>query len=159
MEDYDSISLIPIGFVETPTSPERVKKRQHISKIVLRTELTDALNGLNAFSHVFVIYWLHVVSPLPQDTLKVHPRGRQELPLLGVFATRTPLRPNPLGLTVSELVSIERNIITVRGLDAYDGTPVLDLKPVDHWDIDLKLRVPDWWTQLERDRTMLNNKN
>jgi tRNA-Thr(GGU) m(6)t(6)A37 methyltransferase TsaA len=159
MKDSESITLTPIGLVKTSTPPELVKKRQHISEIILRTDLTDALNGINEFSHIFVIYWLHDVSTTQQKTLKVHPRGRRELPQLGVFATRTPLRPNPIGLTITELVSIERNIITVRGLDAYDETPVLDLKPVDHWDTSLKLRVPEWWTQLERDRTMSDNKN
>ena len=148
-----SISLTPIGFVKTSTLPDHVKKRQHISEIVLRTDLTPALNGLDEFSHIFVIYWLHDVLTQQQRILKVHPRGRRELPLLGVFATRTPLRPNPIGLTITELVGIERNVITVRRLDAYDGTPVLDLKPVDNWDTDLKLKVPNWWTQLEHDGT------
>jgi tRNA-Thr(GGU) m(6)t(6)A37 methyltransferase TsaA len=156
MKDYESISLTPIGFVHTSTRPEQVKKRQHISEIVLRTDLTDALYGLHEFSHIFVIYWLHEISAQQQQILKVHPRGRRELPLIGVFATRTPLRPNPLGLTITELMGIEGNIIRVRGLDAYNGTPVLDLKPVDHWDTDLELRVPNWWAQLEHDRTRVH---
>ena len=151
-----SIFLTPIGFVKTSTIPEHVKKRQHMSEIVLRTDLTPALNGLDEFSHIFVIYWLHDVSAHQQRILKVHPRGRRELPLLGVFATRTPLRPNPIGLTITELVGIDHNVITVQGLDAYDGTPVLDLKPVDHWDTDLKLQVPNWWTQLEHDCTSMH---
>ena len=147
---YDvSIFLTPIGFVKTSTLPGHVKKRQHISEIVLRPDLTPALNGLDEFSHIFVIYWLHEVSAQQRCILKVHPRGRRELPLLGVFATRTSLRPNPIGLTITELMGIERNVVTVRGLDAYDGTPVLDLKPVDCWDTDLKLQVPNWWIQLE----------
>jgi tRNA-Thr(GGU) m(6)t(6)A37 methyltransferase TsaA len=153
-----SISLTPIGFVKTSTLPNQVKKRQHISEIILRPDLTPALNGLDEFSHIFVIYWLHDVTAQQQQTLKVRPRGRRELPLLGVFATRTPLRPNPIGLTIIELIGVERNVITVRGLDAYDGTPVLDLKPVDPWDTDLKLRVPEWWAQLEHDRTCVYDK-
>jgi len=153
-----SISLTPIGFVKTSTLPNQVKKRHHTSKIILRPDLTPALNGLDEFSHIFVIYWLHDVTAQQQQTLKVHPRGRRELPLLGVFATRTPLRPNPIGLTITEIIGIERNVITVRGLDAYDGTPVLDLKPVDHWDTDLELRVPEWWAQLEHDCTRVHEK-
>jgi tRNA-Thr(GGU) m(6)t(6)A37 methyltransferase TsaA len=159
MKDYESIPLTPIGFVKTSTSPERIKKRQHTSEIILRTALTTALDGLHEFSHIFVIYWLHDVSATQRNTLKVHPRGRRELPLLGVFATRSPHRPNPIGLTITELVHIDRNVITVRGLDAYNGTPVLDLKPVDTWDTDLSLQVPGWWTQLEHERTTLNNEN
>lgn len=159
MKDDESISLTPIGFVKTSTLPEHINKRQHVSEIVMRAGLTPALDGLDEFSHIFVIYWLHNVSAQRHQILKVHPRGRHELPLLGVFATRTPLRPNPIGLTITELVGIKRNIIIVRGLDAYDGTPVLDLKPVDHWDTELKLRVPDWWIQLEHERTLLDDEN
>jgi tRNA-Thr(GGU) m(6)t(6)A37 methyltransferase TsaA len=152
MTDDKLISLTPIGFVNTSTLPKQVKKRQHISEIVLRTDLTPALHGLDEFSHIFVIYWLHDVSAQQQQILKVHPRGRCELPLTGVFATRSPVRPNSIGLTIAELKGIERNVVRVRGLDAYDGTPVLDLKPVDPWDTDLELRVPSWWTQLEQNR-------
>jgi tRNA-Thr(GGU) m(6)t(6)A37 methyltransferase TsaA len=154
MKDSEPIQMTPIGLVKTSASHESVKTRQHTSKIILRTDLTDALEGLTDFSHIFVIFWLHGVSAVQRKTLKVHPRGRQKLPLLGAFATRTPLRPNPIGLTIAELIHIEHNIVTVRGLDAYDGTPVLDLKPVDMWDTNLKLRVPEWWTQLEQERAI-----
>jgi len=83
----------------------------------------------------------------------VHPRGREDLPLLGVFATRTNLRPNPIGLTLVELIRVENNILTVRGLDAFDGTPVLDLKPFDSWDMAKEARMPDWWTKLDETKT------
>jgi tRNA (Thr-GGU) A37 N-methylase len=74
------------------------------------------------------------------------------LPLLGVFATRTNLRPNPIGLTLCELVKVEGSVLTVRGLDAYDGTPVLDLKPFDSWDCAPDARMPEWWMKLEKER-------
>ena len=67
--------------------------------------------------------------------MKVHPRGKIDAPLLGIFATRTPHRPNPVGLTLVELMKVERNVLTVRGLDAFDGTPIIDIKPYDYWDI------------------------
>lgn len=158
MKSNKPIHLEPIGYVKTSVRHEVVKKRQHTSKIILRTDLATALEGLNEFSHIFVIYWLHGISAVQRKTLKAHPRGRQELPLLGVFATRTPLRPNPIGLTVVELMRIERNIVTVRGLDAYDGTPVLDVKPVDAWDTNLNLQVPDWWNQLEPTHAVSNTE-
>jgi tRNA-Thr(GGU) m(6)t(6)A37 methyltransferase TsaA len=85
--------------------------------------------------------------------MKVHPRGRRDLPLLGVFATRTNLRPNPIGLTLVELVKVEGNILKVRGLDAYDGTPVLDVKPFDFWDMAKDAKVPAWWLKLEEEKT------
>jgi tRNA (Thr-GGU) A37 N-methylase len=115
-----SIFLTPIGFVKTSTIPKLVKKRQHLSETVLRPDLTPTLNGLE-FSHILVIYRLHEVSAQQQRIPKVHPRERHELLLLGVFATRTSLRPRLIGLTITELMVIERNVITMRGLDAYDG--------------------------------------
>jgi len=84
--------------------------------------------------------------------LKVHPRGRQDMPLLGVFATRTNLRPNPIGLTLCELVKVEDNVLTVRGLDAYNDTPVLDVKPYDLWDCVPNARMPEWWKKLEAEK-------
>ncbi len=76
------------------------------------------------------------------------------MPLLGVFATRTNLRPNPIGLTLCELVKVEGNVLTVRGLDAYNETPVLGIKPYDSWDCAKDARVPDWWKKLEAEKTL-----
>ena len=83
---------------------------------------------------------------------KVHPKGRSDMPLLGVFATRSPDRPNPIGLTLVELLKIEKNILTVHGLDALNGTPILDIKPFDYRDMTQDARVPDWWVRLEKSR-------
>jgi len=71
-----------------------------------------------------------------------------DMPLLGVFATRTNLRPNPIGLTLIELLKVEGNTLIVRGLDAFDGTSILDIKPFDSWDNAKNVRVPDWWIKL-----------
>ena len=84
--------------------------------------------------------------------LMVHPRGRNDLPLMGAFAARTNLRPNPIGLTLVQLLKVDDNILTVRGLDAFDGTPVLDIKPYDSWDIVTEIKVPEWWNRLEEDK-------
>ena len=72
--------------------------------------------------------------------------------MTGVFAVRTMLRPNPIGLTVVELVGVDGNILTVKGLDAFDGTPVLDIKPYDQWDIVEEPKVPGWWLKLQEDK-------
>jgi tRNA-Thr(GGU) m(6)t(6)A37 methyltransferase TsaA len=101
---------------------------------------------------MFVLFWLHKITGKEHETLKVHPRGRRDMPLLGVFATRTNLRPNPIGLTLVELVKVEGNVLTVRGLDAFDGTPIVDLKPYDFWDIAKDARVPEWWLKLEKEK-------
>jgi tRNA (Thr-GGU) A37 N-methylase len=71
---------------------------------------------------------------------------------MGAFAVRTNLRPNPIGLTVVELLKVEGNVLEVRGLDAFDGTPVLDIKPYDPWDVVKQVRVPAWWRRLEEEK-------
>jgi len=147
------IILKPIGFVRTQAVGDEVKDKSRLSEIFIDCELTEALEGISGFSHVFVLFWLHEITGKERETLKVHPRGRKDLPLLGVFATRTNLRPNPIGLTLCELVKVEGNVLTVRGLDAYDGTPVLDVKPYDSWDCTPNPRMPDWWMKLEKEKT------
>jgi tRNA-Thr(GGU) m(6)t(6)A37 methyltransferase TsaA len=127
---------------------DEVKDKTRTSQIIVHHELTEALVGIEDFSHLFVLFWLHEIPAKQQKTLKVHPRGRRDLPLLGIFATRSMLRPNPIGLTLVELVKVEGNVLTVRGLDAFDGTPVLDIKPFDPWDTAKDAKVPRWWTKL-----------
>jgi len=148
MTSQDKIFLNPIGRVKTEAVGDEVKDKSRISQIIVRDELVEALAGVEGFSHLFVLFWLNQVSSKQQMTLKVHPRGRMDMPLLGVFATRTNIRPNPIGLTLVELLKVEGNTLTVRGLDAFDGTPILDIKPFDSWDNAEKARVPDWWIKL-----------
>jgi len=111
--------------------------------------LIEGLDGIEGFSHVYVLFWLNEVTNQPR-ALKFHPRGRMDMPLLGVFAIRTSQRPNPIGLTLVQLLKVEGNTLLVRGLDAYDGTPVLDIKPFDAWDAAKDARVPDWWISLNQ---------
>ena len=144
--------MLPIGFVRTQAKGDEIKDKTHIAEIHVNPEFTEALDGITGFSHVFVLFWLHEVTSKQRKTLKVHPRGRMDLPLVGVFASRTNLRPNPIGLTLCELVQVKGNVLTVRGLDAYDGTPVLDVKPYDSWDCAPDAKMPDWWKKLEIER-------
>jgi tRNA-Thr(GGU) m(6)t(6)A37 methyltransferase TsaA len=92
---------------------------------------------------------MHKISKRKEPTLKVHPRGRTDIPLQGIFATRTPLRPNPIGLTLVQLIERKQNILTVKGLDAYHNTPVLDIKPYNHWNMTTDFEVPEWRKKLE----------
>jgi len=147
------IVLKPVGFVRTEAVGDEVKDKSHFSEIFIDCELTQALEGISGFSHVFVLFWLHKITAKQRKTLKVHPRGRLDLPLVGVFSARTNLRPNPIGLTLVELVKVEGNVLTVRGLDAFDGTPVLDVKPYDSWDCAENARMPEWWMKLEKERS------
>jgi len=148
MPFQEKIVLNPIGYVKTEAVGDEVKDKSRTSQIVLRDELVEALEGITGFSHLFVLFWLSQIPDEQRMIMKVHPRGRMDMPLLGVFATRTNLRPNPIGLTLVELLKVEGNTLTVRGLDAFDGTPILDIKPFDSWDTAKNARVPDWWIKL-----------
>lgn len=96
MFTQEKIELHPIGFVRTKALERIVRDRSKKSEIVLNENLIDALKGIEDFSHLYVIFWMHKISNEQKRKLKVHPRGRQDMPLLGVFATRTPHRPNPI---------------------------------------------------------------
>ncbi|MBN1245225.1 tRNA (N6-threonylcarbamoyladenosine(37)-N6)-methyltransferase TrmO [Candidatus Bathyarchaeota archaeon] len=153
MSFQSEIVLKPIGVVRTTAVGDEVRDKTRTSQVVIRKELTDALDGIDGFSHLFVLFWLHKTSAEERKLLKVHPRRRKDLPLLGIFATRTMTRPNPVGLTLVELVKVEGNVLTVRGLDAFDGTPVLDIKPFDSWDNAETAKVPEWWTKMKKEKT------
>ena len=141
-----------VGYVRTQAVGDEVKDKTRTSEIVFQPELETALAGITDYSHLHVLFWLHEISEKKRQTLKVHPRGRADLPLVGVFGVRTNFRPNPIGLTLVELVKVEGNVLTVRGLDAFNGTPILDVKPYDPWDIAKKIKVPRWWRKLEEEK-------
>ena len=152
MSAKERIDVKPIGFVKTKARGKEVRDEGSVSEIVFRQDLVGALDGIEDFSHLFVIFWMHEIPKEERRIIKVHPRGRSDMPLLGAFATRTRLRPNPLGLTLVELLEVEGNVVTVRGLDAFDGTPVLDIKPFDYRDVAQDARVPEWWMKLEKEK-------
>ena len=152
MISSSKIKLEPVGFVKTEAVGKEIRDKNVVSKIVFREELTETLEGIQEFSHLFVLFWLHEMSDENRQIMKVHPRGRKDMPLLGVYATRTPHRPNPIGLTRVKLLKVEDNVVTVQGLDAFDGTPVLDIKPFDSWDTTEDFKVPEWWKKLEKER-------
>lgn len=150
----ERISLEPIGFVKTKAIGREVRDRSNVSEIFLCPDLAEALDGIEDYSHLFIIFWMNQISNEDRTMMKVHPRGRRDMPLIGVFATRTAFRRNPIGLTLVELLEVRGNSLTVRGLDAFDGTPVLDIKPFDRWDMTEPVRLPEWWVKLEREKNM-----
>ena len=98
------------------------------SRLVFRKNYTEGLYKLSHFKHLWVIFGFHKA----RDTrMKIHPMHDPAKPLVGVFASRSPTRPNKIGLTLVELVSVRKNVVTVRGLDAFDGSPVFDIKPYE----------------------------
>jgi len=142
----------PIGYIKRLSKKEDVKNRELVTRIAVRKDLVQALDGLEDFSHLYVIFYMHKVPENERRQLKVHPRGRMDLPLVGVLATRTAFRPNPLGLTLVELIERKDNVLIVKGLDASNGTPVLDLKPADSLDMAANISVPQWLKLLEAER-------
>lgn len=152
MNTSQVVLMKPVGYVKTEAAGDEVKDRTRTSEIVIHPELVTALEGITSYSHVYVLFWMHEISEEKRMMLNVHPRGRMDMPLVGVFAVRTNLRPNPIGLTLVELVKVEGNVLTVRGLDAFNNTPVLDIKPYDHWDIAENIRVPEWWAKLQEEK-------
>jgi tRNA-Thr(GGU) m(6)t(6)A37 methyltransferase TsaA len=114
----------------------RFRSKESESTIEIYPEFQEALDGLQGFSHIFVLSYLNKLRPDQTGALKVKPRRLlakgfklEELPLVGVFAIDSPTRPNPIGLTLAKLVKIEGGMVVVRGLDFFNGTPVLDIKP------------------------------
>jgi tRNA (adenine37-N6)-methyltransferase len=144
------IVLKPIGTVHNQAGarPESGWE-EFTSEIVIDEGLTEHLEGLEEFSHIVVLFWMHACALESPPPTKVHPRGRADLPLVGLFASRAPHRPNSLGMTVAKLVERHNNILTVTGLDAIDGTPVIDIKPymplLDNPD---SIRLPGWVAKL-----------
>lgn len=124
--------LQPVGWVESSltdraAAPKQGDEGAPVARIVFRPDVREAARDLQPGDEVLVLTWLHQGR---RDVLSVHPRGDSNRPLTGVFATRSPDRPNPIGLHAVIVESVEENAITVRNLEAIDGTPVLDIKPV-----------------------------
>lgn len=133
-----SIRLDPIGFVRHGAPDEVVKERwaELVARVEILEPYAEGLTAIDGFSHLFLLFWMHRLPEEARQRLVVKPRGMlrhglslEELPTIGVFACDSPARPNPIGLTVTELLSREGTTLTVRGIDAYDGAPVLDVKP------------------------------
>jgi len=118
-----------------------------ISELVIDTALAEALDGLEQFSHIIVIYWMHRNADMTNTPLKVHPRKRQDIPLMGLFATRAPYRPNPIGLSIVKLLERGSTNLKVIGLDAIDGTPIIDIKPYLSGDTVPDIKTPEWITK------------
>lgn len=141
------VTLRPIGVVRNGVKqPAPGGWESVVSRIVVRPELEDALLGLDTYSHIIVLFWPHRV---PEDVRgskqRLHPLDDPGNPLQGVLATRSQIRFNPVLLTAVPLLGLKANVLRVRGLDAIDGTPVLDLKPyIPHFDSVPEARLPDW---------------
>jgi tRNA (adenine37-N6)-methyltransferase len=149
--ELPEITLRPIGVVRNSVKdpqPPGFDWNAVTARIVIRPELADGLLGLDTYSHLKVIFWPHLVpSEVIGSKHRLHPRDDPQNPLQGILATRSQIRFNPILVTSVPLLSIKENVLSVRGLDAINGTPVLDIKPYfPHFDSVPEARVPDWVT-------------
>ena len=106
-----------------------VRRRADGSSVLeVREEFQEGLLGIAPGDRIQVLYWMHKLNPQARRRLQVHPRGDTSCPLAGVFTVRSPMRPNPIGVSNVQVQAVEGNEIVVAGLDALDGSPVLDIK-------------------------------
>ena len=127
-----AMSLVPIGVVSSPLTDPAVAPKQGFEGapdawLVLEPGVAAGLDGLRPGDDIIVLTWLHRAR---RDVLRVHPRDDPSNPERGVYTTRSADRPNPIGLHRVEVAAIDGARVRVRGLEAVDGTPVVDLKPV-----------------------------
>jgi tRNA (adenine37-N6)-methyltransferase len=124
----EPVAFRPIGYVENdfdePAALDQMRAAE--SRIVLDPALIEGLEGLQVGQSIMVIFHFHRAQGY---ALRQHPRGDENRPMRGVFALRSPRRPNPIGVTMVDLLGVDENVLRVRGLDAINGTPVFDLKP------------------------------
>ena len=120
----------PIGFIRSPLktlheAPKMGSESGVTGELVVFGRYREAFLGLEAGQKIVILYWMDRAD---RDCLRVHPRADRSRPIRGVFSTRSPDRPNPIAMDTVEIVKVEGVVITVRGVDALDGTPLLDIK-------------------------------
>lgn len=173
MITLEPVTLVPVGIVKSPIKEPMLradseglsqvehhakateyhrKRKTTTSEIWLQSELEGILDGIEDFSHIMVLYWPHLVEEERRSLLKVHPIGRKDIPRQGIYATCSPARPNPILLTAVQLLKRKGNMLRVLGLEAVDGSPVLDIKPYNpgYYRID-DPSVPEWMEKIQRE--------
>jgi conserved hypothetical protein TIGR00104 len=145
--------MYPIGFIVHSYSDEEVKAsfRGVEGYVEILPEYTEGLEHIEGFSHIILVAYLHKVGEAERRVLKVRHRRLErfgvkvdDLPEVGVFATNSPHRPNPIAISVVRLLEVKKNKLYVSGLDLYSGTPVLDIKPYDHSKVVKSFTIPKW---------------
>lgn len=171
--DQLTINLHPVGIVSSSikepslkansngltseNSPDNHKENQQMVKnnlctITVAKKYQELLEGIEEFSHALILYWPHLLEQKRRTLKKVHPMGRKDLPLTGIFATRSPARPNPILVSVVRIVAKEKNKLTIKGFEAVDGSPILDIKPhMKAYDTEETVKVAPWMKQVERE--------
>lgn len=168
-ESYDFIQIKPIGIVKnqnrkTNWEPElqalnwqektalMSKQRKSVSEIIISSEFEDMLTGTEEFSHLLVLYWAHLVPGEKSKASIIYPLGDSgNFPPVGVFATHSPARPNSILVTAVRLLERKGNILKVTGLDALDGSPVLDIKTYVPEQVSEEVKTPDWHKKMRQE--------
>lgn len=147
----EPVMLRPIGVVRNNVKQPRMDGWADVrSDVLIREDLVDALDGIEGYSHVIVIFAFDNV-PEGEQRSRVRPRGDPRIPEQGVLATRSQVRPSPVGVSVVKLLRRRHNVLRVEALDAIDGTPVLDIKPYfPNYDAVPDARIPEWARELGR---------
>jgi tRNA-Thr(GGU) m(6)t(6)A37 methyltransferase TsaA len=175
-EKWPQMHLTPVGLVrsqiKTPMLQageadielqERMEKvREHHQKVgrtvcelIIFAQWEELLDGIDGFSHILVLYWPHLIEPERRNLKRVHPMGRKDLPTQGIFATCSPARPNPVLVSAVSLLERLGNVLRVKGLDAVDGSPIVDIKPyVQPYFGANHTTVPAWMEQIHRELEM-----
>lgn len=154
------VCIKPIGVVRVGASDDEVKDSWlygGVEGVVeIFPEFEEGLEGIEGFSHIILITWLHKVDPEFRKVLKVrHKRLARlgielsKLPVVGVFTTDSPHRPNPIGISIVELIKREGRYLHVKGLDLFDGTPVLDIKAYTPDRAITNIKVPEWYLRIK----------
>lgn len=166
----------PIGIVKNKNKKEILKytkndieldhkiireqaRDQKTSEIVIKEDYVECLDGIEDFSHLVIIYWTHKTPEKARKIKKVHPAGMEKMPIKGIFATRSPVRPNPIALISVKLIERKDNSLIVEGLDAINNTPIIDIKPhLPSYDSPLNVKLADWMYALTNEFKKLNER-
>jgi tRNA-Thr(GGU) m(6)t(6)A37 methyltransferase TsaA len=155
-----TIELKPVGVVRTILTNDEIRESWHEgidAEIEIFQEYAPGLDRIEGFSHLVVLFYLHETTKAQRKTLQARPKRfvryglkLEDLPLVGVFCLDSPHRPNPLGMTIVRLLARQGNVLTVGGLDAFNNTPVLDIKPYTPERCIADFELPDWYKLLRR---------
>jgi len=142
------ITMRPIGFAKNSERKHFGGWADIVTDVVINDEYKDALFGLEEYSHLIVVYWMHDVKTCD---IRHVPQGKVgEVPEVGIFACRCPARPNPIGISTVKLVGVKDGVVTVKGLDVIADTPILDIKPyTPQYDAAPDATVPEWVGKLD----------
>lgn len=144
-------TIEPIGLVKNKrTKPEDDFWGDVVSEIIISDKLPeDCIKGIEEFSHLEVIFYFHLADLMKINISAGHPRENKKFPKVGIFAQRKKARPNLLGSTIVKLINVNGRSVKVSGLDAVNGTPVIDIKPVlKEFLPDSEVKQPGWMSEL-----------